>query len=299
MRLEQQGPSLLAQAPAKLNLSLNVLGRRQDGYHLLETLMVSVQLYDSLRFDPAESDELTLTATAVTPASTPLPVDDRNLILKAAQLLRAETGTNLGARIHLTKRIPSEAGMGGGSSDAATTLVALNQFWKLDLSHSQLHALAARLGSDINFFLENAPAAVCTGRGELVSPRAMCGPLHFVVVKPQSGLSTREVFQTWAKAGSGETSHTLAELETQLANGAGNESHWPLRNDLQPAAEELNPEVRGLLHRLRTVPSRGALLTGSGSACFLLCRSARHAAWVSGQVRSWRVGQVFAVRSGV
>ncbi|MFO0954079.1 MAG: 4-(cytidine 5'-diphospho)-2-C-methyl-D-erythritol kinase [Isosphaeraceae bacterium] len=168
-------------APAKLNLFLEILGRRGDGYHEIETLMVAVNLHDRLTFTDDPSGAVSLRCDD--PA---LPTDGRNLVVKAAERLRAATGCTRGASIALEKSIPSEAGLAGGSSDAAATLVALDRLWGLNKTKPTLDAVAGEVGSDVAFFL-HGPAAVCRGRGEKVEPVALERPLTFVLVCPPWG----------------------------------------------------------------------------------------------------------------
>src|SRR5580765_8949946 len=161
-------------APAKLNLILKVLGKRADGYHELETLMVSVDLYDTLTFRDDPTGNLSLTCRDGGPRLARSPprempgVGQDNLAIRAARLLQETTRTSHGARIELMKRIPLAAGLAGGSSDAAATLSGLNRLWNLGLTAVELMQLASRLGSDIPFFLCSAWAAICRGRGEIV-----------------------------------------------------------------------------------------------------------------------------------
>lgn len=193
--------------PAKLNLYLEVLERRADGYHDIETLMVPVSLYDTLRLTPREDDQLHLAArwdlgcyhaSGENPNINTwgdLPTGDDNLVLRALVLLRRraeEAGERSvsdrwGADVELVKRIPSAAGLGGGSSDAAAALRAACELWQLNWSEQQLAEVAAELGSDIPFFLQR-DAAFCTGRGERVQTWAWPGRMHVVVVRPTSGL---------------------------------------------------------------------------------------------------------------
>src|SRR5437868_14004366 len=151
-------------APAKVNLFLEVLGQRPDGFHELETLMVAVDLCDRLEFRPDDSGALTLTCD-----DPGLTCGPDNLVLKAAEQLRRSTKETRGARIHLEKRIPMQAGLGGGWSDAAATLKGLNQLWRLGLADAELARLGAEVGSDVAFFFSPG-AAWCTGRGEKVEP---------------------------------------------------------------------------------------------------------------------------------
>ena len=168
MRICCRGPSLAVHTPAKLNLSLEVLGRRPDGYHELETVMVSIGLYDTLLFTEDRAHETRLRCHSVVTQSrhrSELSSGPDNLIVQAAELLRQTTGCDRGVTIDLWKRIPMQAGLGGGSSDAAATLVGLNRFWQLGLSSSELHDLASQLGSDVNFFLDSPIAANARGVG--------------------------------------------------------------------------------------------------------------------------------------
>lgn len=299
MRWLRQGPSLLVRTPAKLNLCLEVLGRRQDGYHNLETVMVSVRLFDVLRLTPRETPEIGLRCQTALSSSELLPEDDRNLVVRAARLLQQSTGCQRGADVDLWKGIPSQAGLGGGSSDAAATLAGLNVLWELNLPPVQLHALAAQLGSDVNFFLENAPAALCAGRGESTQPMGLSRRLEFIVIQPSGGLATRDVFAQWSRE-SGQSPRGFARL---LAQGLDRMTDAALgralRNDLQPAACGLHRGVGELLPRLARLDVAGAALTGSGSACFAVCRSARHARRVAAQVQAWNLGNVFQISSGV
>src|SRR5712691_10682634 len=180
--------AVMVWAPAKVNLYLEVLAKRSDGYHLIETLMVAVSLYDTLEFKEDASGEIQLQCDQPDLATGP-----ENLIVRAAQLLRERTGCKRGVQIRLAKRIPLAAGLAGGSTDAAATLAGLNQLWQLDLKIMELSALAADIGSDAAFFFAT-PAAWCTGRGEQVAPIALTGPLWFVLLCPPFGISTADVY---------------------------------------------------------------------------------------------------------
>ncbi|MEJ7595676.1 MAG: hypothetical protein WKF77_29550, partial [Planctomycetaceae bacterium] len=167
MRIASQ---LTLSSPAKLNIFLEVLAKRSDGFHELETVMLRTQFCDQLTFHPAPFSVLMLSLSDATPADmrSAIPLDESNLILRAARALQNATGTSFGAHMILHKRIPPESGLGGGSSNAATTLLGCRQLWNLNVSDDQLHAIAATLGSDINFLLSGASAAVCRGRGEII-----------------------------------------------------------------------------------------------------------------------------------
>ncbi|WP_417849773.1 4-(cytidine 5'-diphospho)-2-C-methyl-D-erythritol kinase [Thalassoglobus sp.] len=298
MRTRRDNSSLIVQVPAKINLSLRILGRRDDGFHDLETLMVSVRMYDTIRFEIQESPLVQMTSTSLLPNEKPLPNDDRNLIIQAAQLLQRTTWTHSGAIIKLLKRIPSEAGMGGGSSDAAATLVALNQLWGLNLSQEKLHQLAASLGSDLNFFLDSNVAAICTGRGEIVTPVSVKRPLHFVIVKPQSGLSTADVFKHWTAHSSPETPHQ-DEILKAIESGGLSQISRLVTNSLQGSARNLSREIEKSLELLDQHDIVVSGMTGSGSACFGLCRSRKSANRLARKIQSLGGIQSWAVTSGV
>lgn len=283
MRIRRQGPSLVVDTPAKLNLFLEVHGRRPDGYHDIETVMVSVDLYDTLRFTLLREPMLQLSVLpAVSRGAVPqpqIPVGNDNLVLRAATLLRERFGVHKGVRIELQKRIPAQAGMGGGSSDAAATLAGLNRLWDLGLASQELHSLAATLGSDINFFLDSPLLAVCRGRGEAIEPHLLQTRLSFVAVQPERGLSTAAVFRRWEGA-PGKTS-----CEPLLAAARAGSSLPALYNALQPPAESLYPELKTWCQALSSAAAGPALMTGSGSVCFAVCRNPRQAARTAAWIR--------------
>ena len=244
-------------APAKLNLFLHVVGRRPDGHHLLQSVFVLIDWCDTLHLERRTDGKLSRRDL-----SSRLPEDD--LTLKAARLLQAESGTTLGVDISIEKRIPERAGMGGGSSDAATTLLALNRLWALDWPRARLLALAARLGADVPFFVGGRNAFV-EGIGEVLTPVAL-PPRTYAVAKPAASLSTAQVFASASLVRDTDPvilSGFLADAAKYAAKPA---SHFG-RNDLQPVAEAQCPEVA------RTAAWLGerfgnSRMTGSGSAVF-------------------------------
>lgn len=298
MRSHFLGSSLVIETPAKLNLSLQVKGRRDDGFHELETVMVSVGIRDTLILSPLPVGELQLQLTSSTPLLEEFPVDERNLVIRAAKLLQSRTDPPLGASIHLHKRIPVQAGMGGGSSDAAATLWGLNRLWKTKLSHPALHELAACLGSDINYFIDSPAAALCTGRGEQVRPIPLSRSIPFVIVKSPSGLSTKEVFANWHSS----TDQQLCSAESRLPglqNLSLSQIGQEMFNSLERPACELSPDVARMLSILRREHPPGAAMTGSGTACFAVCRSMQHARTMAGRLRQQFSGQVWVTTSQV
>lgn len=259
-------------APAKINLFLEVLGRRNDGYHDLVTCMAPLAWADELHFTP--SDQLSLICD-----DSSLPLDSKNLVIKAAQALRNQLQKNLGAAIHLIKRIPSPAGLGGGSSDAATTLRGLNQLWNASLSEPELMHLAAQIGSDIPFFLAGS-AAWCRGRGEMVTPFQMGIKIPLLLVCPLVGLGTAAVYQSLAAPllDVGKQTAISEETMVQAIRTRNLEAiAQSLFNRLQPPAERCLPligELRQLFEQAAELDlCLGSLMSGSGSSYFVICRS--------------------------
>jgi 4-diphosphocytidyl-2-C-methyl-D-erythritol kinase len=297
-------------APAKLNLFLEVLAKRPDGFHEIVTLMCPIRLYDTLRFRPNDSGKTTFTcrsenrrldaapstnaAEVPKPSAEDLPLDQRNSVVRALELLKSHTGNALGAEVRLIKRIPIAAGLAGGSTDAAAALVAGNQGWKLGLNSDELRRLAAEIGSDIPFFLGSG-AAVCTGRGERIEPLSGLGQLHFVLVYPPQGLSTAEVYRACRPA---ERPAELGLLVDSLRRGDLAAGGKQLQNRLEPAARALSPWVTRLREIFSDLDVLGHQMSGSGTSYFGLCRHAGHAARLANHLRSRRLGQVYAVGSG-
>ena len=248
-------------APAKLNLFLHVVGKRPDGYHLLQSVFVLIDWADTLHVEVRSDGQLARHDVLGGAHSQPLPADD--LCLRAARLLQAATGCALGADIHLEKRLPAGAGMGGGSSDAATTLLALNRLWGLRLPADRLLALGLKLGADVPFFLGGGPAFV-EGIGEILHPLTL-PEQRFAVLKGPGGLATKDIFSSNLLARSENLAIVAgfpasAGTAENLVNGFG-------RNDLQPAAEGISSDVREALTQLSEVFGN-ARMTGSGAAVF-------------------------------
>jgi 4-diphosphocytidyl-2-C-methyl-D-erythritol kinase len=241
-------------APAKLNLFLHVIGRRADGYHLIQSAFTLIDWADTLHFERRADGRLQRHDLGDA-----LPDDD--LCLRAARALQAASGCGQGVDISIDKRLPSGAGLGGGSSDAASTLLALNRLWGLGWPAARLLALGAELGADVPFFVSGAGAALVEGIGERLTPIALPAQ-GYMVVKPAASLATAQVFGHPALVRDG----AAAILSGFLADASTRATLWG-RNDLQPVAEALEPEVAQAARWLaeRYGPSR---MTGSGSAVF-------------------------------
>jgi 4-diphosphocytidyl-2-C-methyl-D-erythritol kinase len=256
-------------APAKLNLFLHITGRRPDGYHLLQSVFMLIDWCDTLHFELRSDGQITredLTETQAAPLSgiNVLPADD--LTVRAAKALQKACGTSLGVHIGLTKRIPSKAGMGGGSSDAASCLLALQRLWGVSLSPAVLQNLALSLGADVPFFLSGGHAWV-EGVGEKITPISL-PKADFVVVKPPAGLSTPDIFSAPSLKRDTETATILGFAAN--ANGEKNSITKLVefgRNDLQPVASMMCPQIGQSLDWLAAQQLRGRM-TGSGSAVF-------------------------------
>jgi 4-diphosphocytidyl-2-C-methyl-D-erythritol kinase len=278
-------------APAKLNLFLEILGRRPDGYHEIESLMVAVDLHDTLHLAVDPSGAITLRCDDPT-----LPTGRENLVVRAAERLKAESGCPLGATIALSKAIPAQAGLAGGSSDAAATLVALDRLWDVRLPPGRLDALAGEIGSDVAFF-RHAPAAVCRARGERVEALSMAQALHFVLVCPPIGLSTADVYRNLTPP---ERPRPIGPVVEALVAGRPDALGRSLFNRLQPVAERLRPALVRVRDALASLgPSLdGHLMSGSGSAYFGLGRDRDAAEDAARRLETLGLGRVRVVTCG-
>jgi 4-diphosphocytidyl-2-C-methyl-D-erythritol kinase len=299
MMMQRSASAVRVWAPAKVNLFLEVLARRPDGYHELATLMVAVSLYDTLEFTERSqtgsgNEEGVTTLRCDHPS---LSTGPDNLICRAVERVRREAGRRESVGIRLWKRIPMAAGLAGGSSDAAATLAGLNRLWRLGWDRDKLIRLGAELGSDVSFFFA-APAAWCTGRGEQVEPLRLGRALDLVLIAPPLGLSTAAVFRGVTVPRSPRSG---AAIRQAAAEGDVNELGRQLHNRLQPVAEQLCPAVADLSARLAGLGPAGQLMTGSGSTVFALCRDPGEALRLARALNSAREelggARVFVVRS--
>ncbi len=239
---------------AKLNLSLDVLGLRPDGYHDIRSVVQTVSLADELSFAPADC------LVVESPISPP----EQDLVWRAARLLQQAAHVAHGAHITVRKEIPVGAGLGGGSADAAATLVGLNELWDLDRDRTELMDIGGQLGSDVPFLIQGG-TALLEGRGERVTALSGVGTAFFVVLWPKFSLATDQVYRH-AIAGSGQRSRTLlAQLSTKRWQLAG--------NDLTTAAVAVAPELGRWVSELSGRTGKEPQLTGSGSALFWLADS--------------------------
>lgn len=245
-------------APAKINLSLAIRGRRDDGFHEIDSLVCPISLFDTLEITTRDSGGLEFTCDD--PA---LPTDDTNLVVRAARLFCTSCGIELQLRIVLTKRIPHGAGLGGGSSDAAATLFGLNRLFQTELSLDALSAMAAELGSDVPLFLHHSAARI-RGRGELVEPVAFPHALPLLLIKPGFGVPTPWAYGRWHDS-----------LEIPGVPYAPQQFEWgALHNDLERPVFEKYLFLAHLKRWLLPQPEvAGALLSGSGATVFAILRA--------------------------
>lgn len=286
-------------APAKLNLFFEVLAKRGDGYHEIETLVYPINLFDTLYFSEDSTRQINLGCRRVSgvwgrrgEALGNVPPGPENLVVRAVELLRRRAGGSDGGTLRLVKRIPSAAGLGGGSSDAAAALTLANDAWGLGWSPAQLSRLGSELGSDVPSFFARGPA-VCRGRGEQVEPVAGLGLLHFVVVRPPAGLSTADVYRACRP---GREARPLGPLLDALAQGNLAAAGRFLFNRLESAARKLSPWIDRLRAEFERTDCLGHQMSGSGTCYFGLCRHARHARRVAKRVQAKGLGIAFAAR---
>ena len=258
--------SLELSSPCKVNLLLNILGKRADGFHELETIMQPVRLHDQLSFHRTGSDlELTCNEKS-------LPVDARNLVHRAARAFFDAAGLHEGVKIHLEKRIPLAAGLGGGSGNAATTLLGLNELFGEPLRHQELHHLASALGSDIPFFLQKQPA-LATGRGEAITPLEAFPALRgtaLLLLHPGFGIATAWAYaqlRSFPEALNGRPGRAQ-ELIDKLQGDDLAAVGAAFYNSLEAPALEKFPLLAIFQEFLRAHGAVAAMMSGSGSTTF-------------------------------
>ena len=247
-------------ARAKINWTLDIVGQRADGYHLMDMLMQPVTLADDITLAPAE--EITLT----TGGSPLLPADEKHLAYRAALALKKHTGYPGGAAIHVEKHIPVGAGMGGGSADAAGVLVGLNKLWELNLPQEELEAIGLTLGADVPFCVRGGLTRT-TGIGEVMEDLPCGRNWPLVVIQPCKGLSTKEIFTAYHE-GVVDARPDNNAAAMALANGDAQALSASMANVMQPVSEARRPGIHDAIEALREQGAFVAQMTGSGSAVF-------------------------------
>jgi 4-diphosphocytidyl-2-C-methyl-D-erythritol kinase len=249
-------------AYAKINLLLRVLGRRADNFHEIFTVFQTVTLHDRLTFECLEGESLELECSAHG-----VPSDETNLVHRAATALREHFGVRRGARIRLEKRIPSEGGLGGGSSDAAVALMALSSLWEIRTDRTELAAIGARLGADVPFFLTGG-TALGTGLGTEIHALDDITPKHLVIVAPGVKVSTAEAYVS-LDAPALTKAETTVNLPISRTSAQISDSLCEvIHNDFEPLIFRLRPEIKRAYDALIETGARCALLAGSGSSVF-------------------------------
>jgi 4-diphosphocytidyl-2-C-methyl-D-erythritol kinase len=288
------------EVPAKINLALHVLDRDEDGYHELLTVFQAVDLWDEIIIRPAVDLEFDCDRQEL--------ISEDNLVLRAARRLRQSCGTTTGLRFELKKRIPIQGGMGGGSADAAGTLIACNQIWNLGLSAQQLTEHAAHLGADVPFFLTGG-TALGTGRGDSIRALQPATRTALLLAIPQFGTSTAELFEAATKRLTlpRETVNFRAFFEqhdsTFLNPSSAVESEDWMQNDLETAAFESRPELSLMRDRIQAAGARRAMMSGSGSTIFGLFANGasrdRAAKALCAEFPSWNFVPTWTISDGI
>ena len=251
---------------AKINWTLEILGRRADGYHELRTILQTVDVCDQLYFAATESS---ITLRCDHPE---VPCDETNLIYRAAILLQELTGCDKGARIELQKRIPMGAGLGGGSSNAAIALLALTKLWEVEITPHDLFRLGAQLGSDVPFFFFGG-TGIGIGRGDEVYPMADSQAEHLLLVNPGVHVPTREIYGNLPSELTSPPAVNKMPFSLQAAYARMRRGQWKLRNDLESPAFALYPLIGQLKQRLMGWQATAVLMSGSGSTVFAVFES--------------------------
>ena len=285
-------------SPAKLNLVLKIMKRRSDGFHDLRTVFERISLHDTLIFHPRKQ------GIRITCDNRSVPCGPRNLVFKAARMLQDREGVQRGVWIEIRKRIPVAAGLAGGSSNAATTLLGLNRLWDLQLPQRKLVAYAKLLGSDVAFFLYDCPFALGTGRGERIRALDVRRKFWHVLITPKAPLLTKDVYAAYAA----HFSRRRSPAERRLTKGIDNVSMFfrslktsdiagvqrSLLNDLAGPIGLLRPELLKLKDKLEDLHPQGVCFSGSGPSIFALTRDRAEAETIAEHFRR-RYAQVFVV----
>jgi 4-diphosphocytidyl-2-C-methyl-D-erythritol kinase len=280
--LGQDGQSIRVATPAKINLYFELLGKRSDGFHEIETVMSTISLFDDIQFSARDDCLLKLGIFQQgCTAAEQIPTDHSNLILKSLEMLRDRFGSpNLGCDVFLRKRIPSAAGLGGASGNAAGAILAANHIWNLGLSLEELKSVAAEIGSDVPFFLVGGTCR-CTGRGEIIESKEVPAGMAVVVAKPEEGLSTAAVYGKCSVPSQIQRSDDLLQ---SLQDGRWNRVGRHMFNRLEEFAMSMTPAIGKLKDVFDQLNCVGHQMSGSGSSYFGIFRNtadARRAAQIA------------------
>ncbi|XCY62226.1 4-(cytidine 5'-diphospho)-2-C-methyl-D-erythritol kinase [Streptococcus iniae] len=280
--------SITERAPAKINLGLDIIGKRHDGYHDLDMVMVSVDLCDYITVSPMDEDRILIQSDC-----SKMPVDNKNDVYKATLLVKKAYGITQGVSIFLRKKIPVCAGMGGGSSDAVATLRALNRLWNLNMSCQEMIGLGMAIGSDVPYCIEAGCARV-GGKGEKVEQLAGRFSSWVVLVKPEFGISTRTVFP---KLDLERISRVdIDALVTAIETKNYSTLQTVMGNSLEDVSIAKRPFIQKIKDRMLASGADVALMTGSGPSVFALCRAEKQADRVVNSLKGF-CKEVYKVRT--
>jgi 4-diphosphocytidyl-2-C-methyl-D-erythritol kinase len=276
-------------APAKINLMLDVLHKRADGFHEVEMIMTMVDLADRLELSELKRDSIIISSQAGY-----IPLDEKNLAFQAARLIKDRYNVKSGVHIHLDKRIPVAAGLAGGSSDAAATLRGLNRLWRLNIPAQELQELGAELGSDVPFCVTGG-TALATGRGELLTPIPNPPQCWVVLAKPPINVSTAEVYGR-VRANQIAVHPSASRMQEAIEAGDFGAVCAGLGNVLEDVTLKLHPEVQQLKEAMVKLGADGVLMSGSGPTVFGLVSKQSKVARIYNGLRGF-CKEVYAVRS--
>ncbi len=291
-------PSYIFHTPAKLNLRLKITGLRENGYHELVSVMAPVGLYDRIELKPDKEN-----ATRVICSGFPVPDDESNLVFKAIKAFSSRTGMDQGFLIHLTKTIPVAAGLGGGSSDAASVLMALNEMYSRPVSEEKMARLALELGADVPFFLHGSPC-LARGVGEILEPIREWPHLWYVIVMPPIAVSTAWAYAEFDKYLLNKTKKDVRELELTMDQhncimpdfrGETSQLVRLLENDLERVTIPAFPVIDTIKTLLLQAGADGTLMSGSGPSVFGVFQAKGRCFQAKEFLQTKNVGKVFAV----
>lgn len=271
--------NLVIKARAKINLTLDILGKRADGYHNVEMIMQSVALHDTITIKKGDQ------GIEITGDATKIPLTKENLVYKAVEAIFRRTKQNLGCQIDIKKEIPVAAGLAGGSTDAAAALTGLNQFFKLGLTQAELMELGATIGSDIPFCIMGG-TALAYGRGELIKPLPPMPKLWVVMAKPDIGVSTAEIYQNYDAARVVEKPNTDLMVKTVVAGDVEQIKH-NLINVLESVTMARYPQVKEIKELMVRLGVKSTLMSGSGPTVFGLTNTEQEAQSMASKMKDF------------
>lgn len=275
-------------APAKLNLFLEVINRRKDNYHNLETVMQKVDIFDTIQMTKAKG---WLSVTA----NNSLPTDKRNTVVKALEILRKRHKFQDGLNVKITKKIPIAGGFGGGSSDAASALIGANKILGLKLAKKELNEIAKKVGADVPFFLGSS-TALCVGRGDVIKKSIKTRQMHYVVVMPRVHNLTKEIYENLSLSLTEPRTKSSIFCKYLRGNSIENLGRH-LFNRLEEPAFRMKPELSRIKRTMQGIGFCGVSMTGSGSAIYGLCKSRKEAMQKAKLVRRQKLGKVLVLAS--